>query len=1181
MTDIMRSFARKLLVVIAASTFLIALPKASKATNNTKNDSLTALLNATPKAARGPLYLQLSSAHGLDHPTKAYLAAEQAVDLGLASEDSTMVAQGYLLMGRWKRYIGGEGERVHSLFNAALQIGKQLQHPGLQCDALYEMARLAWWDYDRAKYDSLLIEAASLLGRSDDPTRLGKIAYLTGHKLYHDYKTEQAIAKYSRAVEYFEAAGNIDGIIENKIRISVAMLRFRRTDESARYQEEALVIAKANQSSYWTFMILVQKGLVLTYSQDAVDATELKQVLNQIEELSSTSQNQHGQMKYNYFKSRRLRDTGAGDEAIPYAEEFLRLSKDLNLNTGIVQATLFLCSEYRRQGLSAQALETALEVKELTMLIKYHVNQLYTLISKLYGDSGEPAKALEIRQQGVAFKKGLGNELGYYFYYFYWQDYAALYAALDNLGLAAIYQDSALAIARENGANEKVITALVGKGSISWKLGAYEDAQQELEEALILIQGTHAFADETLLNEAYGLGAQLYFSQKDYHKSVYYGELALASSKHIEQTGALLMHHEILWQAYEGLGKGREALQHMKRYNVIKDSVLSADLDSQLLALKQQYESEQKELQIDLLKQDKAVGELLLESNEASLQRSRIFNWTLAIAALTAAVLGWLFFNRFKLKGKAKELQSQNKQYKLEQDNIKAAQQLEMVELRSSFLANVSHEIRTPLTLIKGPLELWKQNPETINVSAIENMEHHADRLMTLVNEAMDVARSETATLPLMRKAVEVSPFFRQQFNAFNDQALKQGVALKFVDESEDITCSLDAERLERVVINLMSNALRYTPKNGHINLTLKNIGEEMSITVADTGAGIEAQHLPHIFDRYYRADKDDTTGYGIGLAIVKEVVEMHGGSITVESELGRGTTFCVALPVEEREDELDFVRREEEESDFISNDADNDRATVLVVEDNLEVQQYLVDILSNEYRVLTANDGQEGEELAIKVAPDLIVSDVMMPRKDGFEMLAALKSELLTSHIPIVLLTAKAAHEDKLQGLEAGADHYLLKPFSPEELRLCLRNLLKHQTRLRRQFGKPVVDDKVVINTRTKIDQEFLTKAELVVEQNMDNEEFNIEKFCAEMALNRTSVHLKLKALTDMNTSAFIKSIRVRKAAALIDSDAHSLAEIGDMTGFNNRQSFNRAFKEQLGMPPSTYRDRAVAQIG
>jgi len=374
-----------------------------------------------------------------------------------------------------------------------------------------------------------------------------------------------------------------------------------------------------------------------------------------------------------------------------------------------------------------------------------------------------------------------------------------------------------------------------------------------------------------------------------------------------------------------------------------------------------------------------------------------------------------------------------------------------------------------------------------------------------------------------------------------------------------------------------------------------------VNISISDTGSGIPPDKLEHIFNRFYQADDSytkDQEGTGIGLALTKELVELHHGNITVESQLGKGTTITVYLPlgkehlkpeeivesiesvemvesVESVENVDQFTKLSTQEILIDDDDAEKEdsKPLLLMVEDNDDLRSYIRSYLTSDYRLSEAVDGEIGLEKAIEKIPDIVISDVMMPKMDGMELCRRLKTDVRTSHIPVILLTAKAAIEDKIEGLETGADDFLTKPFEPKELQVRIRNLIIQRSKLREQFIRELdITGQMTSKDILSIDRQFLQKAKKTVEENMSDFDFSIENFAEKMSLSRIQLHRKLKALISQSAGDFLRTVRLNHAARLIKSKSGNITQITFEVGFNNLSYFSKCFREQFGMLPSEY---------
>lgn len=579
--------------------------------------------------------------------------------------------------------------------------------------------------------------------------------------------------------------------------------------------------------------------------------------------------------------------------------------------------------------------------------------------------------------------------------------------------------------------------------------------------------------------------------------------------------------------------------------------------------------------------------------------------------------------------------------------NAQLAEQAEQLQelntMRSRFFANISHEFRTPLTLIMGPVE---QAIERINDPDIKNkmagVQRNAQRLLRLINELLDLAKLEAGKLTLETSRGDIITFCKGMVATFAAAAEIRKINLKFniIPENADKhtfpPICFDHDKMEKVFVNILSNALKFTPDEGTIivNLSTSDFGQNpkseigekcVEIRISDSGSGIPAKDLPHIFDRFYQArDESASTnqlGSGIGMALAKELIELHNGNISVESAVGKGTTVTIQLPFEEKDAnwEVDSPKpvlknRETLQTQLPSSEFNNseihiphseirnphseiakstfDNADlspweiVLIVEDNPDMRAYIRESLIQTaetggdeklamYDIREAANGQEGLEQATTIMPDLIISDVMMPEMDGYQLCEKLKTDERTSHVPVILLTARAGEESKIAGLETGADAYLTKPFNSRELLVRVKNLIAQRRKLRQQFSHEIHLKPRDIAI-TSADEQFLQKAIDIVETNLGNENFSIEDYAAEIGLSRSQLHRKIQALTDQSPSVFIRSLRLKRAVDLIEQKAATINEIAYQTGFSSPAYFRKCFRAQFGVSPKEYQRRS-----
>jgi signal transduction histidine kinase/DNA-binding response OmpR family regulator/streptogramin lyase len=556
------------------------------------------------------------------------------------------------------------------------------------------------------------------------------------------------------------------------------------------------------------------------------------------------------------------------------------------------------------------------------------------------------------------------------------------------------------------------------------------------------------------------------------------------------------------------------------------------------------------------------------------------------------------------------ELNKTKLQNELRFREIEAEKLRDIEKIKSRFFANLSHEFRTPLMLIKGPAEQLLTGKIKNPVEQVRLIQRNSEKLQKLIDQLLELTQLESSAIPLRAKEENLIVLLRGIVYSFASLAEQKKITLNFKSNLEEVFIWVDKDKLEKILNNILSNAFKFTPENGTILVAalkeMDNKKEFISISIKDSGIGIPKEKLEHVFDRFFQVDdssRKEYSGSGIGLSLVRELVDLQRWKINVNSEIGVGTEFVIIIPTSE--DYLDANQKITEENNsikIIPNDekkelvSDNinskkisglaingfpesnlndKKKTILIVEDSDDVQIYLKEILKEEYNIIIAENGVKGLDSALQFLPDLIISDVMMPKMDGIEFCSHIKSDWQTSHIPVILLTAKASSENKIEGLETGADDYVTKPFSFRELSARIKNLLDQREKLKQKFGKNV-NYKPEDITPNKADQEFLQKATITIEKNISEPEFGSDQFAQEMFLSRSQLHRKLHAVTGQSTGEFIRTIRLKKAAGLILEKKFSLTQIALEVGFNSPSHFTKAFKQMFGCLPSEFINRS-----
>ena len=505
----------------------------------------------------------------------------------------------------------------------------------------------------------------------------------------------------------------------------------------------------------------------------------------------------------------------------------------------------------------------------------------------------------------------------------------------------------------------------------------------------------------------------------------------------------------------------------------------------------------------------------------------------------------------------------------------------ELDQMKFRFFTNISHELRTPLSLIMLPLEsVMKEMKDSPVMSKLATMHNNAEQLLSLVNHLLDFRKLEMGGEKLHLAYGNISEFIANIKESFNDAAQKKGISLTLEDEMVRPIMAFDGAQMQKIVNNLLSNALKFTPEGGMIHIRLyQDEQKRMVLEVSDTGIGIPEEDLEHIFDRFYRSDNTQMQpGSGIGLSLVKQYAEMHSGSISAYSEVGKGSTFTLTIPSdlvvdgEERQPVTGAPLIEQSEGGK-TEENDARRKQIMIVDDNKDFREYIVGELSVDYDVVAAEDGRQCIEMLRTANPEVIICDVMMPNMDGFEVTKAIKNNIETSHIPVILLSARTSEDIRLEGYETGADAYLTKPFKLNILQARIRNLIEERHRRIASFTK---DEEVAPSevTITTIDQKLMTRIMESIEKNMDNTEYSVEELSSDVGMHRMNLYRKIQSLAGMTPSEFIRAMRLKRAAQLLRADLNlTVSEVSNMVGFNTQKYFTKYFKEMFGVPPSQYR--------
>jgi len=552
---------------------------------------------------------------------------------------------------------------------------------------------------------------------------------------------------------------------------------------------------------------------------------------------------------------------------------------------------------------------------------------------------------------------------------------------------------------------------------------------------------------------------------------------------------------------------------------------------------------------------------------------------------------------------------------------VREEKEHELDQAKLMFFINVSHEFRTPLTLILNPIDKILSactNPEEVKASAL-TIQRSARRLLNLVNQLLDFRKSDLGKSPLETVHSDIVQFSRDIFRLFNDLAEIKHIDFRFESEVDSLQTWFDPDKVEKILTNLLSNAIKFTEPGGVVILSVSktllhhkkklpgifstlNSGEYVTLKVKDTGVGLKKEQLKHVFERFFHVD-NTKTGTGIGLNFTKSLVELHHGEITVESEYKKGSEFIVRLPLNEKRNrkgnanesvfylnrhsfDSNAIKAVEYELAIASTGKEDETAAesfhtgngteknpvLLIVEDNKELRLHLKNELQHQFRIREAVNGVDGLEKVLKYYPDIIISDIMMPEMDGFELCRKIKTEIETCHIPVVLLTARSLEEDRIEGYKTGADEYLPKPFNIHVLKARLKNLLESRHRLKEKFmsvGGVLPAKEVTTNT---LDEVFLDKVTKAIIENISDPDFSLENLLEKVGISRSHFFRKISSLTGQNPSHFIRTVRLKYAAGLLLKQQHSIKEVSYLAGFNSSAYFSKTFRELFGKTPQQY---------
>lgn len=876
-------------------------------------------------------------------------------------------------------------------------------------------------------------------------------------------------------------------------------------------------------------------------------------------------------------------------EATLLMEKVLSMSKQLGQKSPQAYALKSLARLYAQNGEYSTAVEFALDALRLYEELEDQKEICITNITLgvVYRFQGKYEESLRFyrRAEEVALN----------------QDYDTLKAAIwGNMG--NVYHDiksydEALKYHKKSLEIDQAFNNEQGMGNSYHNIGMLYRAKGQYEQAIDYYQRSLAIdlkkGNQVYIGISYLEFTITYLESGNLSKALEFAERALEIAENTNSKGLkikILAYFPII---HSGLGDTDKALAYNRAFKALSDSLQTEIVSEQIAEMQTKYETEQKDKELSL-------QNLQIDAQQTSLKQQRLFLLIFGGIFLLTLLSAYLLFNRYKLKQRNRRLQLENQQFRLSKDLEEKAQKADearreaehikqLDQMKSQFFANISHEFRTPLNLILAPLQ---QKRTSIPEGEIGMIRRNAKRLLRLVNQLLDLARIEVGLMKMQLRNIELSRFVSGIAQAFYSLAEAKKINYQIDIPERDYVARIDPDKLEKILYNLLSNAFKFTPEEGRVSIHMSKEGEDsIRIAVSDTGIGVRADLKEKIFDRFYQIDSSKTRAYegsGIGLALTKELVDLLKGHIALDSQEGKGSTFTLDLPVTFlTNQEVDLYNASLEDAfesenyasllvtsnatTIISNEHNGELPILLIVEDNMELREYMSSQLSNYFNILVAPNGQEGLQVAQEKVPDLIITDIMMPQMDGFSLTKHIREDERTSHIPIILLTAHDDGEAKIKGFSTGAEQYLVKPFELEELIARTNALLAQRKRLHQKFGREVIlqPSEIILPNRDAI---FLENTVKVIEDNIENPAFTVEHLQKEIGMSRMQLHRKLKALTNQSTSEFIRSIKLKRAAQLLLQPGMQVTEVAYQSGFNHLSYFAKCFKEQFGVSPSEY---------
>ena len=874
--------------------------------------------------------------------------------------------------------------------------------------------------------------------------------------------------------------------------------------------------------------------------------------------------NKYGMMSASKALGKRYRETAKFNEAVVCHRQALGLAEQLGDTVEIIQICNQIGTNFRRMGIMDEA--STYHYKALALCEQYHDKSSYVALKNrvvsLNGIGNVQLSMENYNAAILAFRQALSGEqqlesdLGQAI------NYANIGAIFEKQGMidsAWIYYRRSMQHNQAAGSNLGISLCHTYFGNLLEKDRQWDNAIREYRSAYDLMEKSQ---DRWHWIESCIALARVNMGKGDMASAQKYLTRASRTAQEMQSREHLREVYWLNYLYYEKLGNCPKAFENYKLSREYADSVSNIENTVHLQNVRVNFEKE------------KSSRELaLIQANYRMEQRTKniILFAGISILLLTIIVIGFLLYV-VRIKSRTQKIMRH------------------METVRSKFFTNITHEFRTPLTVILGLANQLSEKTGTDQESSasLQTIIRQGDHLLSLVNQLLNISKVRSSIEEPNWRTGDIVAFIRMIVENFQVFAQQKHLNLIFVPQQTFLQADFVPEYFQKVMHNLLSNALKYTPKGGHIYITATQENNNLVIQIADSGKGIDKQDLPHIFETFYQGSNSCMDmGTGVGLSLAKQMVETMGGQIAVKSAVGKGTVFFVTLPLKHGTSQWEeWIPGESDKQPVSSVPTPNpaspetepsgtDPVTILLVEDNQDVAFYIGGLLKDRYRLLYARDGKEGLEKAAEYMPDLILTDLMMPGMDGFELCREIRSSIVLNHIPIIIITAKSEDVDKVQGLEAGADAYLLKPFNTDELHVRIVKLLEQRRVLREKYSQALRNNCTESVKLLPADQAFIDRLTDIIYSQISDSALNSDKIAEKMCMSKSQLNRKVRVITDSNTNTYIIYVRMEKAKRMLSSNDLPIGDIAMQCGFEDAGYFGRVFKQTFGMTPSQYRKK------